>query len=427
MTDRKTEPGAWLIVSLLFFFMLINFCDKAIIGLCAVPIMTELKLTPREFGLLGSSFFLLFALSSIVVGFIANRVQSRWILLVMGLIWALTQFPMIGSVGFATLAACRIALGAGEGPAYPMALHAAYKWFPNEQRALPTAIIAQGAGVGIMLVLPLLNLIVVHHSWHWAFGALGLGGLVWTLAWGLLGREGALSEAKPMAASSDSRVPYRQLLLCPTIVACLCAYFGAYWALSLSLMWQAAFLVKGLGFQQSSVGLLTGLTSGLGVFIVISLSWYSQRMMARGSSSRIARGIVGGASVAFGGLLLVAMPYIDNVAVKIAVFGVGMAFPSVIYVISSAVIGEITPTSQRGALLAICNAIGTTAGLLAPYVMGSVVEAAASPAQGFNDGFLICGLIMLAGGVIGMIFIRPEYEARRMIQLAPSPLVARTT
>ena len=36
MTDRKTEPGAWRVVGLLFFFMLINFADKAIIGLAAV-------------------------------------------------------------------------------------------------------------------------------------------------------------------------------------------------------------------------------------------------------------------------------------------------------------------------------------------------------------------------------------------------------
>jgi len=40
--------------------MMINFADKAIIGLAGVPIMTELHPTPRQFGLVGSSFFLLF-------------------------------------------------------------------------------------------------------------------------------------------------------------------------------------------------------------------------------------------------------------------------------------------------------------------------------------------------------------------------------
>ena len=101
----------------------------------------------------------------------------------MGLVWALTQFPMLGTVGFATLVACRVALGAGEGPAYPVALHSTYKWFPNELRTLPTAIIAQGAGIGIMVALPLLNWVIVNYSWHWAFGVLGIAGLAWSAAW----------------------------------------------------------------------------------------------------------------------------------------------------------------------------------------------------------------------------------------------------
>jgi MFS family permease len=119
--EPEISRGAWSIVVLMFLFMLVNFADKAVIGLAAVPIMQELQLTPSQFGLIGSSFFLLFSVSAIVTGFIANRVQTRWLLLVMGLVWALTQFPMLGSAGFATIVACRIVLGAGEGPAYPVA------------------------------------------------------------------------------------------------------------------------------------------------------------------------------------------------------------------------------------------------------------------------------------------------------------------
>src|SRR5271169_6975830 len=182
--------------------------------------MTELRLSPRQFGLLGSSFYLLFSLSAIVTGFIVNRVETRWALLVMGLIWASTQFPMIGSVGFVAVVASRIALGAAEGPAYPVALHSTYKWFPNELRTLPTAIVAQGAGVGIMVALPALNWVIVHYSWHWAFGVLGVVGLAWTMAWLALGREGPLvasADANGAAAAIQQRVPYRRLLLSPTI------------------------------------------------------------------------------------------------------------------------------------------------------------------------------------------------------------------
>jgi MFS transporter, ACS family, D-galactonate transporter len=163
----KDRNRAWIVVLLLFVFMVINFADKAVIGIAAVPIMQELELGPRQFGLLGSSFFLLFAVSSVTTGFLVNRVPTRWVLLAMGFIWALIQFPIIGSVGFETLVACRIALGAGEGPAAPVALHSAYKWFPNELRTLPTAVIVQGGAIGVLVALPLLNWVIVRWTWHW--------------------------------------------------------------------------------------------------------------------------------------------------------------------------------------------------------------------------------------------------------------------
>jgi MFS family permease len=366
----------------------------------------------------------LFSVSAIVTGFIVNRVQTRWALLTMGLVWALTQFPMLGTVGFATLVACRVALGAGEGPAYPVALHSTYKWFPNELRTLPTAIIAQGAGMGIMVALPLLNWVIVNYSWHWAFGVLGVAGVAWTAAWLALGREGSLTAATAADATpTPQRIAYGQLLLSPTIIASWCASFGAQWGLSQALSWQGAFLIKGLGFTQGSIGLLGALPAGASVILVIAAGWASQRLLARGVSSRVARGIFGGACVALGGVALAIMPYVPGISAKVALTTIGVALPSVIYVIGNAVVGEIAPVAQRGALLAIGTAVSTSAGLLAPYVMGSVVETAATPLDGFNTGFMICGVIMLVGGVIGMSLMRPERETIRWASEMPEAVV----
>src|SRR5258708_28215116 len=100
MTTQPTPKGAWKITFLLFLFMLVNFADKIVVGLAGVPIMTEMKLDPEQFGRLGSSFFLLFSVSAIIVGFIVNNVATRWVLLAMAVIWAVAQFPMGGTVGF---------------------------------------------------------------------------------------------------------------------------------------------------------------------------------------------------------------------------------------------------------------------------------------------------------------------------------------
>jgi len=419
---------AWIVVALLFMFMVVNFADKAVLGIAAVPIMQELELGPRQFGLVGSSFFLLLAVSSVATGFLVNRVRTRWVLLAMGFIWALIQFPMIGSVGFETLVACRIALGAGEGPATPVALHSAYKWFPNELRTLPTAVIVQGGAIGVMVALPLLNWVIVRWTWHWAFGSLGLVGLVWCALWLLFGREGSLDEGSRRvkdAAQSSERVGYAQLLLSPTILACWAASFGANWALSLALSWQGAYLVKGLGLQQGAIGFLGALAAGSSALVMLAAGWTSQRLMSRGVSSRRARGILGGLSVVLGGAALTMLPYIPGTSVKIALTTLGVALPSAIYVISNAVVGEITPAAQRGALLAIGAAVASSAGLLAPYIMGSVIESAATPLDGFNAGFFLCGVVMLAGGAIAMALVNPEREARRRASRL-QPLAAST-
>jgi len=409
---------ARIVVLLLFMFMVINFADKAVIGIAAVPIMQELRLGPRQFGLIGSSFSLLFAVSAVATAFLANRVQTRWLLLVIGFTWALTQFPMIGPVGFETLVACRIALGAGEGPATPVALHSAYKWFPDELRTLPTAVIVQGGAIGVLVALPLLNWIMVRWTRHWAFGSLGLSGLVWCALWLAFGREGSLNSGSVMArdkAQSSQRVGYAQLLLSPTILACWAAAFGANWALSLSLSWQGAYLIKGLGLAQSAIGFLGALTAGGSAVVMLATGWYSQRLLSRGVSSRLARGVLGGLSVFLGGAALATLPYVPGTHVKIALMMVGVALPSAIYIISNAVVGEITPAAQRGALLAIGAAVAGSAGLLAPYIMGSVIESAATPLDGFNTGFFMCGVIMLLGGAIAIGFVNPEHEGVRLV------------
>ena len=83
-----------------------------------------------------------------------------------------------------------------------MAAHALYKGFPDEKRTLPTAILSQGSAFGVILAVPALNWIIVNHSWHYAFGALGVVGLMWAVAWLVMGREGPLVQTVAMAAAA---------------------------------------------------------------------------------------------------------------------------------------------------------------------------------------------------------------------------------
>src|SRR5215467_4137482 len=313
----QTPKGAWTITLLLFFFMLVNFADKIVVGLAAVPITAELKLEPAQFGLLGSSFFFLFSISAIVVGFIVNRVQTRWVLLVLAVIWALAQFPMIGAVSFTTLLICRIILGAGEGPAAAVAVHAIFKWFPDEKRTLPVAVLSQGSAFGVILAVPALNWVIVNYNWHYAFGVLGVVGLLWVVAWLLLGSEGPLAETST-AVVAEPKIPYAQLLTSRTFVGCVASSFGAYWALSLGLTWFTPFIVNGLGFSQQQAGFISILPWVFGACIVMLTGWLSQVMLTRGYTTRGARGVLGAAPLIVGGAILAILPYVHGAAWQVA-------------------------------------------------------------------------------------------------------------
>jgi len=412
-TAVQTPKGAWQITFLLFFFMLVNFADKIVVGLAGVPIMTELKLQPQQFGLLGSSFFFLFSISAIVVGFIANRVPARWVLLVLALIWALAQFPMVGTVGLTTLLICRVILGAGEGPAFSVAAHAIYKWFPDEKRTLPTAILSQGSAFGVIVAVPALNWVIVNHNWHYAFGALGVVGLLWALAWLVLGKEGPLAEVSSMQAV-EPKIPYARLLTSRTFIGCIAATFGAYWALSLGLTWFTPFIVRGLGFSQQQAGFISILPWVFGATIVLLTGWISQVMMTRGVSTRGARGVLGAAPLVVGGAILATLPYAHSTGLQIALLVAGTGLSGSIYVVCPPMIGEFTPVSQRGAMIAIYGALYTLSGIIAPAVMGSVIQHSATLLDGYFTGFTINAAILAASGLLGLLLLWPNTERARL-------------
>jgi MFS family permease len=414
MGSLMRERKAWIVVGMMFFFMLINFADKAVIGLAALPIMTELKLTNTEFGKIGSAFFLLFSISAVLVGFLVNRVRTKWVLAVSALIWALTQLPMIGTVSLSMLVASRVILGAGEGPAYPVALHAVYKWFENGRRTLPTSFVSIGAAVGTGVAAPALTWIIINYSWHAAFAALAIVGFIWVAVWSFVGEEGPLSEPEAIAGGAGlGQVPYARLLTCRSAIGVLIAGFCAYWALTLAIVWLPAYLVKGAGFSPGAASWIVALPSLTQIVLSPGIGFWSQRLLARGHKSRNARGLLGGACVALAGIAMVCLPQVSTAPLQIVLVMVAFASGSVIYTLGPALIGEISPVGQRGAMLGISNAFYTLAGLLAPWIMGRIVDVGANPQEGFGTGFEFAGLLIAGGGLAAMLLIDPEADLAR--------------
>ncbi|CAG4897518.1 MFS transporter [Paraburkholderia gardini] len=426
---------AWIVVALVFLFMLINFADKAVIGLAAVPMMHDLGLTPGQLGLVGSSFFVLFSISGIVFGFIANRVKTKWLLAILSIVWAAVQFPLVGAVSFPLLIACRVLLGAGEGPAYALAVHATYKWFDNSRRNIPTAIVQQGANMGMLVAGPCLTWLMIHYDWHAAFLALGVVGAIWTMLWLLLGAEGSVDESSKQDATdaphsvsvsaraevcAPARVPYRALMSDPTLVGIFLLSFAGFLALSLCFTWFPAYLRLGLGYSATDAGWLFSVIVGAAIPASLVMSWFSQYLFDKGVSSRASRGFITSGAIALTGLTFICMTTGIGAPLKIVCLTLGACFGQLIFLFGPLMIGEVTPPAQRGAWLAINNSIATLAGFVAPALMGRFVGAAHSQAVGFEHGFLFLGSVLVAAGVAALWLIHPERSMRRLRGIAAS-------
>jgi MFS transporter, ACS family, D-galactonate transporter len=403
--------NAWTAVVLVFLFMLINFADKAVIGLASVPIMLDLGLNHRQFGLLGSAFFLLFSLSGVVVGFLANRIGTKVLMLVMGIVWAAALLPMSVSANFGMLLASRVVLGAAEGPAFPVAVHSVYKWFGDQRRALPTSVVASGAAFGTGLVAPLITWIIVHYGWHAAFGTLGGVGLAWACLWFVFASEGPIDQdATAGGATAAQRISYRRLLLSRTAMGVFLAGFAAYWIIALNLVWLANYLIKAVHLSATQAGWVITLPSILQMGFAPLCAYLSMALRRRGFSSRISRGVLGSICVVVAGIALACVPFAGSGALEIGLVGLSCSIGSVIFTLGTTLIGEISPASQRGAMLGITNSIHTLAGLCAPFLMGLLVDIDADPIAGFRTGYLYAGVLVALLGSTAAILIDPEAD-----------------
>lgn len=413
---QNANLRGWVITIMLALFMVINFMDKAILGIVAKPLMAELHISPSEFGMIASSFFLLFSISAIGFGFVANRVSSKALLLVCAGIWGISQFPLAFTASVPLLYFSRILLGAGEGPAYPLALHACYKWFRNDRRNLPSAIIFQGVTAGLLISGPLLTYVLVRWSWHAAFMTLGIASLVWMVLWMFLGAEGHVgSEGKTAGVQQASvHVSYGTLLTDRTFLANMLLYWTTYWIFSVMFTWVPSYLGTVMHYDATATGWMFMLFTAFNIPIVLGGSWLSERMLKRGVASVRARAWLTCAFALAGGVLICVSVYgVQQPLLKVILLAVGCNLPQITFVLSSTIVAEIVPDSQRSGMMSINSALATTGGLVAPALMGKLIQGASTPGIGYDNGFVLAGVLSVVASVIGFCVINPEASKRR--------------
>ncbi|MER5850733.1 MFS transporter [Streptomyces sp. NPDC002012] len=421
---RYNPRRAWLITALIVAFMVINYADKSVLGLAAVPIMDELDISNGTYGLISSSFSLLFSLSGLLVGFTASRISSRMLLFTLTILWAVAQLPVLFVAAVPTLIAGRVLLGAAEGPAAPMSMHALYKWFPTAKRGLPSALQIGGAALGTLISAPLLTWLISDFGWRSAYAVLALVCVVWSLIWFRLGHDGpfgqdgsfghALEPAVTAIPPSGRRLPYRRLLLNGTVLGSIASAFGAAWALSLSQAWLPVYLRTQLEMTPARAATTISVISAFSLVLLLTLSPLVDALKSRGVSSRWSSGVLQGAAVVVAGTAMAVFPFVDASGPRLVLIGVAFGGHAIAIPLHYMTTAEVVPPRQRGALFGIVAATGTLPGLVAPFLTGRIIDTAGSESAGYLVAFLIAAAVMLTAGAFAIAAIRPERDVVRL-------------
>lgn len=472
----RMNRRAWIVTGMLVIFQIINFADKAVLGLVAEPAMRELNLSATEFGFIGSAFFFLFAIAAVAVGFLAGKVSTRWIILTMGISWAVLQFPMLFGGGAAVLLVTRVLLGGAEGPATPITLQHVHGWFHARERGLPSSLVAAGSTLGPIIAAPILAWIIAHPDWgwRWAFGFLGIVGLTWSIVWFLVGRDGPYSHtAKKKTAPADDQdptspakpledppvtpqkiretlrdgrgsvvevadhlglVPVLRVLGSKMFIIAVLAGAGCFWVQGFLTTWSPKYLSAVVELPPEAIGLVSTFPWILGATALLFLGYTSRFMMRKGTTVRWALGALFGATLLASGLCFLILPHVTGYAAVAAVtLGAGLAM---IFPLAPTAIAFSVCSKQRAAVMAILTGLSSLGGVIAPGMVGMLMdsagyvttpqgqavppEMAAALTTGMNSSFWMIGIYLLLVGTASIFMLNPDRTAHRLQKFAYS-------
>lgn len=426
LIGARTARTAWNITFMMMLFQTINYADKAVLGIVAQPLAEDLGLSHSEVGMLGSAFYMLFSITGLIGGFIADRVKIVWMLVGMVVLWSVLQIPILLIGTFGALLVSRILLGAAEGPAASLYTVTVFGWFPKDKRALPVSIVTCGGALAKLVLAPVLTILAATFGWKAAFVTLMVAGLVWVVAWLAVGKDGpySVNSARERAKESNNtgsveRVKFWRIAVLPTFWGGLIGMFAVYSLVSVILTWLPSYFEQGLGFSRLHSGFLFALPSVVGLPAMLLSSALSDRLARRGTSVRLARGVLSATALLVCGAMLGAMPYVHNAWATVIILSLGYAIGTATLPLMQLVVGHICPERQIASTLGVFIALFQTAGLLAPWLTGHIVDAAPTNAAGYATAFQIVGIATVIGALLIILAVNPERDRARIATIDP--------
>lgn len=438
-TENPTNEGLRTrvrigVLALISFATMLNYLDRAVMGVAAPAITEELSVSPAMLGVLFSAFSWTYALFQIPGGLVLDRLGTRLTYSLSLGFWSLFTFLHGVAANVVLLFGCRLGLGAAEAPCYPTNSRVLSTWFPQQERARANSVYAVGQYVGLAFFSPVLFWIVAAWGWRALFLISGVVGIAYAFVWHSIYREPGESrklskaEAEYIAAGgglehSGEPIPFswrtcarllgrRQILgasigqFCgnSTLVFFL-TWFPTYLATERGMDWLESGAFAVMPYVAASVGVLIG---GL----------VSDKLIEHTGSANLGRKlpVVVGLLLAS---LIIGANYVDSNVLVIAIMSVAF-FGQGMVNLGWTLVSDVAPKPLIGLTGGIFNLCANLAGIVTPVVIGLIVARTGS----FYGALAFVGVLALVGAAAYIFIVgdvhRVEIDGDRPVASTPA-------
>ncbi len=398
------------VLGLLATGTVINYLDRAIVGISAPAFSKELGIDAAMMGVIFSAFSWSYVAMQVPGGILLDRFGARITYFVAVLSWSLSTLLHGLVLGINSLLGLRLLLGAAEAPCFPTNSRVVATWFPQHERARATGIYTIGEYVGLAFLSPLLFLLLSRFGWRPLFVLAGVLGVAFSALWWRRYREprdapslGAaelayIEAGGGLGSSTAPATPFNMRHVCALLrhrqvwAACI-GQFASNATLLFFLNWFPTYLATERHLPWVKMGMFSILPFTAAALGVVVGSLLSDRITRRcGNASRGCK-----LPIASGLLLstcIVIANYCQDDRVMIAIlslafFGQGMAS------LGWTVISNIAPRHLLGLTGGLFNLAANLAGIIVPLLIGAIVTRTGS----FFWALFLIGALALAGAI----------------------------
>jgi MFS transporter, ACS family, D-galactonate transporter len=371
---------------------MINYLDRAVLGVAAPSMTRELGLDAVVMGIVFSAFSWTYAAAQIPGGAFVDRVGARLSYFWSVSIWSVFTLLQGFSSGLISLLTFRLGLGVAEAPCYPTNSRVLSTWFPQHERARATGVYSVGQYFGLAFLSPLLFWIVAELGWRALFIIAGIAGIVFAAVWLKMYRdphehptvnsaELAYIEAGGGLGYRGAATPFNwrnivKLLKHRQVLGASIGQFAGNSTLVFFLTWFPTYLATERNMGWLKVGfyaVMPFIAASVGVLVG---GWVSDMIIRRTGSATLGRKLP-----ILSGLLLastiVIANFVDSDQVVIAVLSVAF-FGQGMVNLGWTLITDVAPKRLIGLTGGVFNLCANLAGIITPIVIGVIVGATGS-------------------------------------------------